>query len=71
MRDGTTGPENRQDVKALRALFVSRADQLAAQLPKGEPPIFPVRDFAEPAAGFDPLLMRKAGPVPWGEPAGE
>jgi hypothetical protein len=58
--------EQRPDVRALNALFVSRADQLAAELPPGEPPIFPVRDFAEPAAGVDPLAMRISGPVPWG-----
>jgi len=70
-RDGTMGPESRQDVKAIRALFVSRADQLAAQLPKGEPPIFPVRDWATPADGKDPLMMRIAGPVHWEGRPGE
>lgn len=71
MRDGTTGPQSRQDVKALRGLFVSRADQMAAQLPPGKPRVFPARDWAEPADGADPLQMRTAGPVPWGEPEGE
>ena len=66
MRDGTGWPAERPDVKALRALFPTRADQLASHLPAGEPAIFPVSDFHEPAQGVDPLAMRISGPIPWG-----
>ncbi|WAJ47958.1 hypothetical protein OK015_28825 (plasmid) [Mycobacterium sp. Aquia_216] len=57
--------EERPDVKALNALFVSRADRLAAELPPGAPRIFAFADFAAPADGVDPLAMRISGPVPW------
>lgn len=65
MRDEVRSLRERADVEALNALFVTRADRLAAELPPGQPPIFPWRDFAEPADGVDPLAMRISGPVPW------
>lgn len=67
MRDEVRSLRERPDVEALNALFVSRADRLAADLPPGALPIFPVRDFVEPAEGIDPLAMRMSSPVPWGD----
>jgi len=65
MRDGYGNQAEREDVKAIRGLFVSRADKLAADLSPGQPPIFPVSDWAVPADGMDPLQMRISGQLPW------
>jgi hypothetical protein len=65
MRGGARLSSSRPDVRALHALFPTRADQLAADLHPGDPAIFPVADFSEPADGVDPLAMRIRGPVPW------
>jgi hypothetical protein len=64
-RDGLLWASRRPVVEALRSLFPTRANQLAADLPEGELPIFPVSDSFEPAEGVDPLTMRLSGPVPW------
>lgn len=65
LRDEVRSLRERPDIAALRALVVTRADRLAADLAPGQPPIFPWRDFAEPAEGVDPLAMRISGPLPW------
>ncbi|WP_180276510.1 hypothetical protein [Mycobacterium kansasii] len=66
-RDGLLWASRRPVVKALAALFPTRADRLTEALPPGELPIFPGSDFLEPADGIDPLQMRLSGPVPWDE----
>ncbi|OLT79659.1 hypothetical protein BKG58_19715 [Mycobacteroides abscessus subsp. abscessus] len=66
-RDGYGFQSDRAVMKALAALFISRADQLSADLPPGAFRAFPVSDWATPADGVDPLQMRISGPVPWEE----
>lgn len=56
-RDGYGSQSDRPVVQALRALFVSRADQLSANLPPGAFRAFPVSDWATPAPGVNPLQI--------------
>lgn len=66
-RDGYGSQSDRPVMKALRALFISRADRLSEDLPSGAFRAFPFSDWATPAEGVDPLQMRISGPVPWEE----
>lgn len=67
LRDGYGSQSDRPVNTAVRTLFISRADQLSADLPQGAFRAFPFSDWATPADGVDPLQMRISGPVPWEE----